>query len=99
MKQSTGPRAGSPRAKTRSMRRGCSSNTNHPGSIRRTLPGTNSDLIFMNADEAVNWTACRFASREDPLNAPRLLIEYEPPRIDPAHVAGNQFRSDFHERR
>ena len=58
-------------------------------------PGTNFGWIFMNADEAVNWTACRFASREDPLNAPRLLIEYEPPRIDPAHVAGNQFTLSF----
>ncbi len=58
-------------------------------------PEFNFGWIFMSDDEGVNWTACRFGSREDPQNAPQLAIEYEPPRIDRIQSSGSQLILSF----
>jgi hypothetical protein len=52
-------------------------------------PQANFGWLLRSDDETVNWTACRFGSREDPQNAPLLTIEYEPPRIDRVQLSGN----------
>ncbi len=57
-------------------------------------PETNFGWILKSSDEAMNWTACRFGSREDPQTAPRLTLEYEP-RIDRVQLSGNYFRLSF----
>lgn len=58
-------------------------------------PESNFGWIFMSDDEGVNWTACRFGSREDPQNAPQLAIEYQPPRIDRVQLTGTQLSLSF----
>lgn len=40
-------------------------------------PASNFGWILMSADETTALTARRVASREDPANAPRLIVEYE----------------------
>ena len=58
-------------------------------------PQTNFGWLLKSTDETVNWTACRFGSREDPQNAPLLNIEYEPARIDRAQLSGNSMTLSF----
>ena len=58
-------------------------------------PESNFGWILKSADESLNWTACRFGSREDPQNAPFLAIEYEPARIDRVQLSGNAITLSF----
>jgi hypothetical protein len=64
-----------------------------------TNPSTNFGWILISQDEATDFTARRFGQREDPFNAPELVIEYNVPgplHIDSAGmVAGNQFTIQF----
>jgi hypothetical protein len=57
-------------------------------------PETNFGWMLKSSDEAVNWTACGFGSREYPQNAPLLTIEYEP-RIDRVQLSGNELTLSF----
>jgi len=58
-------------------------------------PTTNFGWILMSQVEQTNFTARRFASREDAGRAPYLVIEYAPPRIDLVTVTNGQFNLTF----
>ena len=58
-------------------------------------PENNFGWLLKSDDEAVNWTACRFGSREDAQNAPRLTIEYDPARIDRVQKLGDWLAVSF----
>jgi hypothetical protein len=52
-------------------------------------PETNFGWMLMAQDEAVPFTARRFGAREDPANAPQLLLDYQvPPRFEQVLVQG-----------
>jgi len=57
-------------------------------------PDTNFGWLLKSDDEAVNWTACRFGSRENAQNTPLLTIEYEP-QIDPVQLSDNRLILSF----
>jgi hypothetical protein len=61
-------------------------------------PAANFGWMLITASEGMNFTARRFASREDPFRAPALTIEYFAPRIDSLvvsnHVATVQFTAE-----
>jgi len=54
-------------------------------------PATNFGWMLICQSEEVNFTARRFASREDAGREPDLVIEYVPPRIDLPAVSNGQF--------
>jgi hypothetical protein len=62
-------------------------------------PANNFGWLLLSRDEATDSTARRFASREDPFNAPRLTIDYEesapPLRIEQTRLSGDQFKFEF----
>jgi len=61
-------------------------------------PTANFGWMLITASEELNFSARRFASREDPFRAPVLTIEYLAPRIDSIvvsnHVASIQFTAE-----
>ncbi|MSU59780.1 MAG: DNRLRE domain-containing protein [Pedosphaera sp.] len=59
-------------------------------------PGTNFGWLLLSQDELSNFTARRFASREDPNRAPVLTVEYSPPRIDSLTVSKGVVTLRFH---
>jgi len=58
-------------------------------------PATNFGWMLICQSEEVNFTARRFASREDAGREPDLVIEYVPPRIDLPAVSNGQFAFAF----
>ena len=58
-------------------------------------PATNFGWMLICQSEEVNFTARRFASREDAGREPNLVIEYVPPRIDLPAVSNGQFAFAF----
>jgi hypothetical protein len=59
-------------------------------------PGTNFGWLLVCEQEGTAFTARRFGTREDPLNAPRLELDYEIlPFIDSAQRIGNEFTLSF----
>ena len=58
-------------------------------------PATNFGWMLICQSEEVNFTARRFASREDAGREPDLVIEYVPPRIDLPAVSNGQFTFAF----
>ena len=59
-------------------------------------PATNFGWMLICRSEEANFTARRFASREDAGNAPQLLIEYvPPPQIDLITVTNGQLNLTF----
>jgi hypothetical protein len=59
-------------------------------------PASNFGWMLLCDDEASNFTARRFGTREDVNNAPFLEIEYlVPPQIDSVQKTGDQFEINF----
>ncbi|MHB8520178.1 MAG: DNRLRE domain-containing protein [Limisphaerales bacterium] len=59
-------------------------------------PETNFGWLLMAADETANFTARRFASREDTNNTPQLVIEFmPPPRLVAPQITGGRFTFSF----
>ncbi|PYI82883.1 MAG: hypothetical protein DME26_16255, partial [Verrucomicrobia bacterium] len=58
-------------------------------------PATNFGWMLICRSEEVNFTARRFASREDAGREPYLEIEYVPPKIDLPAIANGQFKFSF----
>ena len=58
-------------------------------------PASNFGWMLICQAESFNFTARRFASREDPARAPLLIIEYFPPTIDLPGITNGQFAFSF----
>lgn len=59
-------------------------------------PETNFGWLLMADDETANFTARRFGSREDPNNAPQLVLEFiPPPRLFAPQITGGRFSFSF----
>ena len=59
-------------------------------------PATNFGWLLRTENEVPNFSARRFASREDPNRAPVLTIEYSPPRIKDLAVSNGIVTLRFH---
>lgn len=53
-------------------------------------PGTNFGWVLISESENVAYTARRFGSRESGLDAPQLIIDYVPPRMDDPQIISNK---------
>ena len=58
-------------------------------------PATNFGWMLMCETEEANFTARRFASREDTARAPYVLIEYAPPKFDRVAATNGQLNLFF----
>ena len=58
-------------------------------------PAANFGWILISQSEELNFTARRFASREDAGREPYLVIEYVPPKIDLPAITNGQFNFSF----
>ena len=58
-------------------------------------PARNFGWMLISQSEELNFTARRFASREDTGREPYLVIEYAPPKIDSPTIANGRFTFSF----
>lgn len=78
------------------------STTDLVGDVQAWLdqPAQNHGWVLLSTDEATAGTAKRLASREEPANAPTLVLEYTPPgappRIDSITLVGDEVRLGVH---